>query len=70
MLKVGEPGGGSESDINLYIRFASRLNRNLSTVPRLGPVTQALFNIHLIIRDVVNAVGECHGDVTKCFFSN
>ena len=68
MLKVGElGGGGSESDINLYIRFASRLNRNLSTVPSL---TQSLFNIHLIIRDVVNAVGECHGDVTKCFFSN
>ena len=68
MLKVGEPGGGgSESDINLYIRFASRLNRNLSTVPILG---QTLFNIHLIIRVVVNAVGECHGDVTKCFFSN
>lgn len=69
MLKVGEPGG-SVSDINLYIRFASGLNRNLSTVPILGPVSQTLFNIHLIIRVVVNAVVECHGDVAKCFFSN
>ena len=31
-------------------------------------MSQTLFNIHLIIRVVVNAVGECHGDVTKCFF--
>ena len=48
MLKVGEPGGGSESDINLYIRFASRLNRNLSTVPILGPVSQTLFLIYIL----------------------
>lgn len=49
MLKVGEPGGGgSESDINLYIRFASRLNRNLSNVPRLGPVSQTLFLIYIL----------------------